>query len=52
LIALIEKDPEHYRLDGPYKLKFKWRAAAPEQRLPGLEKLLGRLVAPTAAAAA
>jgi transcription-repair coupling factor (superfamily II helicase) len=52
LIGLIEKDPEHYRLDGPYKLKFKWRTAAPEQRLPGIEKLLGRLAAPTAAAAA
>src|SRR5262245_1550644 len=52
LIALIEKDPEHYRLDGPYKLKFKWRAASAEQRLPGIEKLLGRLAPPAAAAAA
>jgi transcription-repair coupling factor (superfamily II helicase) len=43
LIALIEKDPEHYKLDGPYKLRFSWRLTTQEQRLGALEKLLQRL---------
>jgi transcription-repair coupling factor (superfamily II helicase) len=43
LIALIEGDPERYRLDGPYKLKFSWRVEAAEQRVGALEKLLKRL---------
>jgi transcription-repair coupling factor (superfamily II helicase) len=43
LIALIEGDPERYRLDGPYKLKFSWRVEAAEQRIGAVEKLLKRL---------
>jgi transcription-repair coupling factor (superfamily II helicase) len=43
LIALIEGDPERYRLDGPYKLKFSWRVEAAEQRVGAVEKLLKRL---------
>ena len=43
LIALIEGDPERYRLDGPYKLQFSWRVEAAEQRVGALEKLLKRL---------
>jgi transcription-repair coupling factor (superfamily II helicase) len=43
LIALIEGDPERYRLDGPYKLKFSWCVEAAEQRVSAVEKLLKRL---------
>ncbi|HET8697704.1 MAG TPA: TRCF domain-containing protein, partial [Gammaproteobacteria bacterium] len=46
LIKLIEGEKERYKLDGPYKLRFSWRLAAPEQRVQSLEKLLGKL-APT-----
>ena len=52
LIALIEGDPERYRLDGPYKLKFSWRVEAAEQRVGALEKLLKRLAPKNAESAA
>ena len=51
LIALLEKEPKRYRLDGPYKLRFTWALKAPEQRIDALERLLQRLE-PRAAAAA
>ena len=43
LSQLIEGDPERYRLDGPYKLRFSWRVEAPSKRIAALEKLLKRL---------
>jgi transcription-repair coupling factor (superfamily II helicase) len=43
LIALLEKEPKRYRLDGPYKLRFAWALKAPEQRVDALERLLQRL---------
>jgi transcription-repair coupling factor (superfamily II helicase) len=43
LIGLVEDDAEHFRLDGPFKLKFTWRLDTPEQRIGALEKLLQRL---------
>ena len=43
LIALIEADRERYRLDGPFKLRFSWRAETGEQRIAAVEKLLKRL---------
>ncbi len=52
LITLIEKDPEHYRLDGPFKLRFSWQLKAPEQRIGAIERLLERLAPPDRAAAA
>jgi transcription-repair coupling factor (superfamily II helicase) len=52
LLALIEGDPAHYRLDGSYKLKFFWSLEQAERRIAALEKLLRRLAPPATAAAA
>jgi transcription-repair coupling factor (superfamily II helicase) len=53
LLELIEGDSAHYRLDGPFKLRFFWALGHPEKRIAALEKLLRRLgAAGTAAAAA
>jgi len=52
LLKLIESDAAHYRLDGPYKLRFGWRLAAPEQRLGAIERLLRRLAPADRSAAA
>jgi transcription-repair coupling factor (superfamily II helicase) len=52
LLKLIEGDAKRYRLDGPYKLRFSWQLAAPEQRIPALDKLLKRLAPPEPASAA
>jgi transcription-repair coupling factor (superfamily II helicase) len=44
LVRLIQQEPERYTLDGPYKLRFKWRPAVPpEQRIERLERLLRKL---------
>jgi transcription-repair coupling factor (superfamily II helicase) len=51
LIALIQKEPKRYRLDGSYKLRFTWDLKAPEQRIDAIERLLQRL-APNGAASA
>ncbi len=51
LLKLIEGDSAHYRLDGPYKLKFFWKLDNAERRIAALDKLLRRL-SPTASAAA
>jgi transcription-repair coupling factor (superfamily II helicase) len=53
LLKLIEGDAAHYRLDGPYKLKFFWKLDNAERRIAALDKLLRRLgpVASPAAAA-
>ena len=52
LLKLIESDTKRYRLDGPYKLRFSWTLENPEKRIAALEKLLRRLGAEDAAAAA
>jgi transcription-repair coupling factor (superfamily II helicase) len=52
LLKLIESDNKRYRLDGPYKLKFSWTLDNPEKRIAALDKLLKRLGAEEAAAAA
>jgi transcription-repair coupling factor (superfamily II helicase) len=53
LLKIIEGDPKHYRLDGPYKLRFSWQLESPDKRVGAVEKLLRRLApAPSAAAAA
>jgi len=52
LIGLVEEFPERYRLDGPYKLKFTWRADSEADRLREAEKLLKRLGAETLETAA
>ena len=54
LIALVEDEPERYRLDGPYTLKFSWRAESEADRIREAERLLRKLGAgeiETAAAA-
>jgi transcription-repair coupling factor (superfamily II helicase) len=44
LVRLIQDDPERYTLDGPDKLRFRWRPAVPpEQRIDRLERLLRKL---------
>jgi transcription-repair coupling factor (superfamily II helicase) len=43
LIALVERQPDRYRLDGPYKLRFSWDAETAEERIAKLGKLLARL---------
>ena len=52
LLKLIQSDTARYRLDGPYKLRFSWTLENPETRIAALEKLLRRLGAEDAAAAA
>jgi len=52
LLKLIQSDTARYRLDGPYKLRFSWTLENPEKRIAALEKLLRRLGAEDAAAAA
>jgi transcription-repair coupling factor (superfamily II helicase) len=52
LLKIIETDSAHYRLDGPYKLRFSWALENPEKRIAALDKLLRRLGAADAAAAA
>jgi transcription-repair coupling factor (superfamily II helicase) len=52
LLKLIESDGKRYRLDGPYKLRFSWTLDNPEKRLAALDKLLKRLGAEDAPAAA
>jgi transcription-repair coupling factor (superfamily II helicase) len=52
LLALIEGDPSHYRLDGSHKLKFFWSLGEAEKRIAALDKLLRRLAPPATAAAA
>jgi transcription-repair coupling factor (superfamily II helicase) len=52
LIKLIEGQPDRYRLDGPFKLRFSWEGTAPEQRVAALGRLLARLTPPKRAAAA
>jgi transcription-repair coupling factor (superfamily II helicase) len=52
LLKLIESDSKRYRLDGPYKLKFSWTLESPEKRVAALDKLLRRLGAEAAPAAA
>jgi transcription-repair coupling factor (superfamily II helicase) len=52
LLRLIEGDAKRYRLDGPYKLRFSWTLETAEKRVPALDKLLRRLGADDAAAAA
>jgi transcription-repair coupling factor (superfamily II helicase) len=47
LVNLVESDPERFKLDGPFKLKFSWppshKGASDEQRIREVEKLLMRL---------
>ncbi len=43
LAGMLSSEPERYRMDGPYKLRFRWRLDSDEARLPALEKLLGSL---------
>jgi transcription-repair coupling factor (superfamily II helicase) len=52
LLKLIEGDAKRYRLDGPYKLRFSWTLENPAKRVSALDKLLRRLGAGEAAAAA
>ena len=56
LVTLIEQSPEHYRLDGPYKLRFSWQLETEAERLAATQRLLTDLgatppdAAPNAAA--
>lgn len=44
LIGLVEDDAEHYRLDGPFKLRFSWDTEpTAEKRIDAIEALLLRL---------
>jgi transcription-repair coupling factor (superfamily II helicase) len=52
LLKLIQSDAARYRLDGQYKLRFSWTLENPDKRIAALEKLLRRLGAEDAAAAA
>ena len=52
LVELVSDDPERYRLDGAFKLAFKWRAESGEKRIAELERLLRCLGAGRETAAA
>jgi transcription-repair coupling factor (superfamily II helicase) len=43
LVNLVAGDPETYRLDGPFKLRFSWQSASDDERIRALERLLLRL---------
>ena len=43
LLSLIEDQPEDYRLDGPFKLRFKWDQVSGENRIRALEAILNQL---------
>jgi len=43
LLSLVENQPEDYRLDGPFKLRFKWDQVSGEDRIRALETILNRL---------
>ena len=43
LVNLVEDEPETFRLDGPFKLKFKWSLDTDDERLGAAESLLVRL---------
>ena len=44
LVSLIEDDPDHFSLDGPYRLRFSWQpAAADDERIANIEALLTKL---------
>ena len=54
LVRLVADNPERYSLDGPFRLRFKWQPAVPnEARIERLERLLVKLgaVAPEPAVA-
>ena len=52
LVKLIDEAPETYRLDGSYKLRFKWELESPDERLTKAEELLLELGAASETAAA
>jgi transcription-repair coupling factor (superfamily II helicase) len=56
LVNLVEGEPDRYKLDGPFKLRFSWlpsaQPATDEQRIRAVEKLLLRLGAGDLEAAA
>ncbi len=52
LVRLVADEPEHYRLDGQFKLRFSWELAEDERRIGAVEKLLLRLGAGELEAAA
>jgi transcription-repair coupling factor (superfamily II helicase) len=52
LVRLIEAGPDEFRLDGPSKLRFRWRLEDRRERLTQIERLLARLGAEPEAAAA
>jgi transcription-repair coupling factor (superfamily II helicase) len=44
LIGLVAAEPQSYRLDGPWRLRFSWEPPLPpERRIDRLERLLARL---------
>ena len=43
LVNLVEDEPESFRLDGPFKLRFKWSLDSDEQRPASVNELLTRL---------
>jgi len=45
LLSLVEDQPEDYRLDGPFRLRFKWDQKSGEDRIRALETILARLSA-------
>ena len=51
LVDLVADDSGAYRLDGPFKLRFKWSLPADAERTDALSALLARLSAPADAAA-
>jgi len=43
LVKLLDSDPAHFRLDGPYKLRFKWEDVGDSARIDKTMSLLKRL---------
>ena len=43
LLSLVEDQPEDYRLDGPFRLRFKWDQESGEDRIRALETILAQL---------
>jgi transcription-repair coupling factor (superfamily II helicase) len=52
IVQLVAREPEAYRLDGSFKLRFSWQVPADDRRIEALERLLLRLGASEPAPAA
>ena len=44
ILQLVEKEPESFRLDGPFKIRIRWKLATDEERPVAVKNLLDKLI--------